>query len=373
MSKAVTGSVFVNTFAIPRGAGHDLRLKEGAEDERIAQDTETTPTGATSKIDGDGLSEVVEMMSCKDKTIKLTGDLKEELIASMASGSFGKRLGMSSGLELTGIKRLAILLGSAADEFFVISGRGASAMIKMRHDHIGVVTKEVQQDHGVDAARDGENFVHIIYILSCYNRVMLVNSSRLVGRPVMSLQLGGPVAHVVAPVIDPDDLRIIAFVVEGPMIGGDVGNILDVQSVREFSSMGLIIDSTDELVEQDDVIKIRDVMALNFDLIGLKVETKKGSRLGKIEEYTVDAGSLMVQQLIVRRPLRKSLMDPQLTIGRSQIVAVDDYKVTVRDEEEKIREKASAEDFVPNFVNPFRVGGALSSKESSPTVKELEQ
>jgi len=128
------------------------------------------------------------------------------------------------------------------------------------------------------------------------------------------------------------------------------------------------------------VIKIRDVMALNFDPIGLKVETKKGTKLGKIEDYTVDAGSMMVQQLIVRRPLRKSFVDPQLTIARSQIVEVDDYKVTVRDEEDEIREKARTEDFIPNFVNPFRssgtpapqASGALSSKESSPTVKELE-
>ena len=230
-------------------------------------------------------------------------------------------------------------------------------MIKMCHNRIRIVTKEMQQDYGVNAARDGENFVHIIYILTCYNRSMLVNGSGLAGRPVMSLQLGGPVARVVAPVVDPDDLRVIAFVVEGPTIGGDIGNILDVRSVREFSSLGFIIDSADELVEREDVIKIRDVMALNFDPIGLKVETKKGTKLGKIEDYTVDAGSMMVQQLIVRRPLRKSFVDPQLTIARSQIVEVDDYTVTVRDEEDEIREKARTEDFIPNFVNPFRSSG----------------
>ena len=34
---------------------------------------------------------------------------------------------------------------------------------------------------------------------------------------------------------------------------------------------------------------------------------------------------------------------------------VNDYEIIVKDEEKKIREKAvSPEEFVPNFVNPFR-------------------
>ena len=31
-----------------------------------------------------------------------------------------------------------------------------------------------------------------------------------------------------------------------------------------------------------------------------------------------------------------------------------DYKIIFKDEEEKIRKKAVKEDFIPNFVNPFR-------------------
>ena len=95
-------------------------------------------------------------------------------------------------------------------------------------------------------------------------------------------------------------------------------------------------------------------MDLNFFLPGLKVESKRGSKMGKVEDFTVTDNDFMVQQLIVRRPAIKSFLDPELTIPRKEIVEVTDYKVIVKDDEKTIRERALNEDFVPNFVNPFR-------------------
>ena len=59
-------------------------------------------------------------------------------------------------------------------------------------------------------------------------------------------------------------------------------------------------------------------------------------------------------QLVVKRPAVKALIDPELIVPRKQIVEVNDYKIIVKDEEEKIRKRAEHEDFIPNFVNPFR-------------------
>lgn len=183
---------------------------------------------------------------------------------------------------------------------------------------------------------------------------MLVYASRLLGMKVLSLQVGGPIAQITGLVIDPDKLQIIACRLDGPTIN-DANNILDMRSVREFSQLGFIIDDADELVAQSDVIKIDQVMQLNFHLTGLKAVTKKGTRLGKITDFSVDPGSLLVQQLVVKRPALRSLLDPELVIHRRQIVAVDDYKVTVKSDTEKApAPTANAENFVPNFVNPFR-------------------
>lgn len=183
---------------------------------------------------------------------------------------------------------------------------------------------------------------------------MLVTSTKIIGTPILSMQASGAIGHIAEPIIDPDTLKIIAFRLAGGPIPRTGANLLDVSSVREYSSYGIVIDSIDELVDSEDVVKLSKILALNFSLIGLKVETKKKSKLGKVLDYTVDTDNFVVQQLIVKRPTLKSFIDSELTIHRKEIVEITDYKVIVKDEEKILKEKAKKEDFVPNFVNPFR-------------------
>ena len=182
---------------------------------------------------------------------------------------------------------------------------------------------------------------------------MLFSSASLISCPVLSLHVGGQIATVSELIIDPNNLKLIACRVEGPLVGREHGEILPMDSVREFSRVGMIIDSADEFVEPDEIIRIHDVLELHFALKGLKVVTKKGTRLGKVTDYVLNPETWDVQQIIVQRPIMKALMDPELTITRSQVVSIDDYKITVKDEEEKIRAKTNKE-FTPSFVNPFR-------------------
>lgn len=193
---------------------------------------------------------------------------------------------------------------------------------------------------------------------------MLIYSSRLIGTPILSMQSAGPIGTITAPIVDPNSLKILAFYVAGPLIRNGA-NILDVKSIREYSSYGCVIDAIDELVTKDDVIKISKIIDLNFFLTDLKVETKKGTKLGKVSDFTVTDTDFTIQQIVVKRPLVKSFLDPELTIPRSEIVEITDYKVIVKDEEKTIQKKATTEDFVPNFVNPFRKSESAHAKDQN--------
>jgi sporulation protein YlmC with PRC-barrel domain len=202
---------------------------------------------------------------------------------------------------------------------------------------------------------------------------MLVYNSHLLGTPILSVQAGGPIASLGAPIVDPDNLKIIAFRVSGPP-ASSANNILDVASIREYSSYGIVIDSIDEFVAPSDVVRIEQVLGLNFDLLSLKVETKKGSKLGTITDFTVNSDDFLVQQIIVKRPTFKRLLDPELTISRREIVEVTDYKIIVKDEEKTLKSRAEKEDFIPNFVNPFREAReAAAHAETSQTDTENQE
>lgn len=191
---------------------------------------------------------------------------------------------------------------------------------------------------------------------------MLLIGSKMIGMPVLSLHVGGAIASTNEAIIDPEDLRVIAYGLEGPIIKNDpeVGDILSVDDVREVSATGLIVDSADRFVTREDVIRLDEVMNLGFKLVGLKVVTQDGKKIGKISDYTLDSSTFMIYQLIVQRPFMSSLIDPELTINRSQIVEIDDFKVTIKHDKaqvkvSKTKKKANVkEEFVPNFTNPFR-------------------
>lgn len=194
---------------------------------------------------------------------------------------------------------------------------------------------------------------------------MLINGSALANCPVMSLHVGGEIARVTEPIVDPNSLKIIGFKLEGELIRDEVGDILPIRSLREFSRMGMIVDSLDEFVKAEDVIRIRDVLELNFALPGLKVVTKQKAKLGKVVDYTVEVEGWTIQQIIVQRPVMKAFFDPELIISRKQIIEVDDYQVVVKDEHERTKSKIVGDEpaeFIPNFVNPFREPDFASEK-----------
>ena len=195
---------------------------------------------------------------------------------------------------------------------------------------------------------------------------MLVYASKIIGTKVLSVQAGGPVGVIEGIVVDPNTLKIVAFKVGGGVVARSENFILDVNSIREYSTYGFVIDHIEELVAPGDVIKIAKVLELNFDLAGLKVETRKKSKLGRIQDYTITSEDFTVQQIVVKRPVVKSFLDPELIISRKEIVEINDYKVIVKDEEKTLKERASKEDFVPNFVNPFREQGFAPADTKSP-------
>ena len=183
---------------------------------------------------------------------------------------------------------------------------------------------------------------------------MLVSATRLVGMPVLSVRAGGAVSRISEIIVDPFLLKIMAFRLQGGVVAKGSADYMMSSSIREYSSYGIVIDDVEELVVSSDVVHLADILEYNFSLIGMKVESRKGSKLGKIIDFTVDSDNFEVQQLIVKRPIIKSLMDPELTIARKEIVEVTNDKIIIKDEEKKLKEKATKEDFVPNFVNPFR-------------------
>lgn len=189
---------------------------------------------------------------------------------------------------------------------------------------------------------------------------MLLTGSSLINTPIMSLQTGAELARTSVAVINPHNLSIIAYEVHGPHL--DTSNsILRINDIRELSSVGMIIDSSDEFIEPHDVVRLEAIYNLHFTLTDKPVFTPDRKKVGKVIEYTLDDGSFIIQQLTVKKPLFKSLNDTELLVHRSQIVEVTDEAIVIKDAVVPKAIKSTPGKHA--YVNPFRQAPPQSMPE----------
>ena len=180
---------------------------------------------------------------------------------------------------------------------------------------------------------------------------MLLPGDRLLNAAVLGLQTGSELARTKRAIIDPSNLKILAYELSGPLLGTDV-TLLRIVDVREISDIGLIVDSSDEFVGVDDVIKLSEVYKLHFTLLHMSVIDTNKTKLGKVNGYTLNTADFLVQQLSVKRPLFKSLNDTELLIHRSQITEINNDAIIVNSETEV--PEPLMETVRGSYVNPFR-------------------
>lgn len=194
---------------------------------------------------------------------------------------------------------------------------------------------------------------------------MLLPIDHLIDLPIMSLQTGTELARTVSAIVDPRQLKIVAFYVDGPLLE-EHPSILHPDDIRELSDIGLIVDSNDQLMPLDGLVRLQSIIDLGFELRGMKVIDERKHKLGKVSDYIVEPNSFTVQQIYIQQPLLRSLSTATHVVRRSQIIAVRKDVIVVKSP--TIKEEVLGEDVAhpaQAFVNPFRGSQPESSNRQS--------
>lgn len=163
-----------------------------------------------------------------------------------------------------------------------------------------------------------------------YNKVtMLVLSNRILNVPLMSLQTGMQIGATHQAIIDPRRLIVVAFYCEGPRISFRPA-VVHTSDIREFSSVGMIIDSADSIMPLDDLVRLQEIVDFNFELIGKPVVEEDGQKLGSVVDFTIDTTSFAIAKLHVKQAIWRSFGFSELLIDRSQVKSITDKKIIVK-------------------------------------------
>lgn len=162
-----------------------------------------------------------------------------------------------------------------------------------------------------------------------YNRSMLQLSASLINQPVLSLRTGGQIGTILAPIIDPNNLKIEGFYCQDKFEKKQL--VLLYQDIRDIIKQGFVVNDLDVLVEPTELVRLKDVMALEFELLGKQVVTVNKEKLGKVGDYATETETMFIQKLYVTQPLLKSLSGGSLSVDRSNIVEITNRKVVVNE------------------------------------------
>jgi hypothetical protein len=156
---------------------------------------------------------------------------------------------------------------------------------------------------------------------------MLQLSDFLQNRKVLSLRAGEHVATTTGPIINPNNLKIEGFYCQDRFDNKEL--ILLTQDIREILKDGFVVDDHERLVEASELVRLKDILALKFDLIGTQVETLDKEKVGKVSDYAVETNSMMILKLYATQSIFKSLTGGSLSIDRNLIHEITPKRVII--------------------------------------------
>ncbi len=166
-----------------------------------------------------------------------------------------------------------------------------------------------------------------------YNLSMLQLSGMLLNRPVLSLRTGAPVGTTLAPIINPNSLKIEGFYCQEQKSRKHL--ILLSQDIREVLNQGLVVNDHDALTDPEELVRLKDTLRINFEMLG-KLVVSDDKRLGKVSDYAVDIQSMYIQKIYVSQSLFKNFSGGSLSVDRSQIIEITDKRIVVNDTTQKV-------------------------------------
>jgi hypothetical protein len=158
---------------------------------------------------------------------------------------------------------------------------------------------------------------------------MLQLSTPLLNKSVLSLRTGSVIASIIGPIINPDNLKIEGFYCQDRFDKQQL--VLLYQDIRDILPQGYVVNDHDVLAEPDELIRLKKVMDLDFELVGKQVVTVGKEKVGKVSDYATETTTMYVQKIYVAQSIIKSLTGGSLSIDRTQINEITPRRIIINE------------------------------------------
>jgi hypothetical protein len=158
---------------------------------------------------------------------------------------------------------------------------------------------------------------------------MLQLSTPLLNKSVLSLRTGSVIASIIGPIINPDNLKIEGFYCQDRFDKQQL--VLLYQDIRDILPQGYVVNDHDVLTEPEELVRLKKVMDLDFELIGKQVVIVGKEKVGKVSDYATETTTMYVQKIYVAQSIIKSLTGGSLSIDRTQINEITPRRIIINE------------------------------------------
>lgn len=178
--------------------------------------------------------------------------------------------------------------------------------------------------------------LYLIYLKwSRYTWDMQKLSSELLSKPIVGVQNAETLGILTGFIVKSSDFKIVVCIVTSTVSKNKL--YLLPSDIRLVNNDKIIIDSHQKLSDFEDLIRYQHDITENYNVIGNKVETSSGKKLGRVSDFIFDPAHFYISKLYVKPGLLKSLMITNLLIDRADVVDVKKNTIIVKDNYAKIK------------------------------------
>lgn len=147
--------------------------------------------------------------------------------------------------------------------------------------------------------------------------VMFIEAKKLIGLPLAAQDTQSKIGELRDIVVDPENGKLLGFLVqEGSFLSSR--KALSIIDVIDWDPNGLVTATIDNLVELKDIVRIKELVNKNMELLGKKAKTESGKSLGEIENFLIDTDT----QTVVKFYL-KDLLGHSRIFSADKVVRID--------------------------------------------------
>lgn len=157
---------------------------------------------------------------------------------------------------------------------------------------------------------------------------------------ILLFQEQAKLGDVLDLVFSPDDGSVLGILVHDPILKKT--RFIVSTEIRRVVGGRILASGYDSMEDVDDLIRVKEAIAVGAKILGETVETQGGQRLGRVSAATVDMAAWRLSRLYVDSFFGVSIISKQLLIPANKIIRIEKKKIIVGDDFAKARHSAVA-------------------------------